>query len=263
MLGSVLGRLYRRIIGRLFGIETLVQEGVVRELEARLPALMKGEIAAFLREGARPRATLDVEQAAYFLASISSAQYFLQHMRMAENLVHPDALIRFAMGQCTVDGLIMEFGVYRGGSLRIIADCTPDPVYGFDSFQGLPEDWTHVQRRGRFSLDGGLPTFEHSNVQLIPGWFEQTLPDFLSRHPGPVRFVHVDSDLYSSAVTVLAQLKPRIVPGTIIVFDEYFNYPGWEHHEFRAFQEFIRDTGLKYRYLGFASSHQGVAVRIA
>lgn len=262
MLGSVLGRLYRGIIGKLFGVETLVQESVAREIGARLPALIKAEIAAFLRGGAQPRTTLDVEQAAYFLASVASAQYFLQHMRMAENLVHPDALIRFAMGHCTVGGLIMEFGVYRGDSLRVIAGCTTEPVYGFDSFEGLPEDWTHHQKKGRFSLDGKLPAFEQPNLKLVLGWFEQTLPDFLAQHPGPARFLHVDSDLYSSAVTILTHLRPRIVPGTVILFDEYFNYPGWEHHEFRAFQEFIRDTGLAYQYLGFASSHQGVAVKI-
>lgn len=262
MLGSVLGKLYRGIVGKVFGVDALVREGLARQIDARLPALIKAEIAAFLRAGTEPRTTLDVEQTAYFLASVSSAQYFLQHMRMARNLVRPDALIRFAMGECTVEGLIMEFGVYQGGSLRVIAGCTTQPVYGFDSFQGLPEDWTHHQRKGRFSLGGKLPVFEQPNVQLVPGWFEQTLPEFLTRHPGPARFIHVDCDLYSSAVTVLTRLKPHIVPGTVIVFDEYFNYPGWEHHEFRAFQEFIQESRLGYEYLGFASTRQGVAVKI-
>lgn len=64
------------------------------------------------------------------------------------------------------------------------------------------------------------------------------------------------------AAAVLSGLKGRIVPGTMIVFDEYFNYPGWEQHEFRAFQEFVATTGLRYRYLGFASREQAVAVKI-
>jgi hypothetical protein len=263
MLGSLVGRLYRGLVGRLLGLGPLVRESVAAEVGARLPELLRAEVVAILRGGIRPKTALDVEQAAYFIASISSAQYFLEHMRMAENLADPEALIRFSLEHCEIEGLVMEFGVYLGDSLRVLADATSAPVYGFDSFEGLPEDWTHFQKRGRFSLDGRLPSFDQPNVRLIPGWFEQTLPAFLEAHPGPARFIHVDSDIYRSAVTVFTHHRPRIVPGTVILFDEYFNYPGWEHHEFRAFQEFIRDTGLGYRYLGFASSHQSVAVKIA
>ena len=74
--------------------------------------------------------------------------------------------------------------------------------------------------------------------------------------------MHIDCDLYSSTQTILAQLRDRIVPGTILVFDEYFNYPGWEVHEHRAFAEFIQATGRRYEYVGLVPSHQQVAVRI-
>jgi hypothetical protein len=46
------------------------------------------------------------------------------------------------------------------------------------------------------------------------------------------------------------------------VFDEYLNYPGWQDHEFKAFQEFIAETGLKYRYLGYVATNVQVAVQI-
>ncbi|MCW5604489.1 MAG: class I SAM-dependent methyltransferase, partial [Burkholderiales bacterium] len=266
MIGSVMGKVYRGLVARIFGLETLLAERLDRTLEERLPGLIRGEFEGTLRrlfaEGMRPRVSLDVEQTAYFMAAVSSAEYFLSNMRMARNLEQSGPLIRFAMEQCTVDGLVLEFGVYQGTTLRVIADHTSAMVYGFDSFQGLPEDWTHFQQKGRFSLGGRLPQFEQPNVSLVPGWFEDTLPAFLTQHPEPARFVHVDSDLYSSAVTVLHHLRPRIVPGTVILFDEYFNYPGWQHHEYRAFQEFVRDGGFSYEYLGFASSHQSVAVRI-
>jgi len=49
----------------------------------------------------------------------------------------------------------------------------------------------------------------------------------------------------------------------VIVFDEYFNYPGWRQHEYKAFQEFIANTGLKYRYIGFSAEKGHVAVQIA
>jgi hypothetical protein len=50
------------------------------------------------------------------------------------------------------------------------------------------------------------------------------------------------------------------VPGTVILFDEYFNFPNWEQHEYKAFQEFVASHGVTYTYLGFA--RQQVAVRV-
>lgn len=262
MLGSVLGDLYRKLMGKLFGLEALVGKTVARELEAKVPDLMRSEITALLQGDGGPRQMFDVEKVANVVASVSSAQYFLRHMLLAENFRDREALLRFGMGQCSVEGLVMEFGVYAGRSLRVIAGCTSQHVYGFDSFQGLPEDWTRSQKKGRFDLEGKIPKFQEPNVELVPGWFHETLPAFISDHREPVRFLHVDCDLYSSAATVLAHLGPRIVPGTVIVFDEYFNYPGWEQHEFRAFQEFVQTAGAKYAYIGFASSYPSVAVKI-
>jgi len=262
VLGSMLGGLYRKLVGKLFGVDALVRQSVVRELEARAPALMRPEVAALLQAGGDSRVFLDVEKVANILASVSSAQYFLRHMLLAENLIERESLIRFAMERCSVEGLVLEFGVYAGRSLRVIAGCTSQPVYGFDSFQGLPEDWTSQQKRGRFDLEGKVPKFEEANVRLVQGWFNETLPTFLAQHPDPVRFLHMDCDLYRSAATVFAHIGTRIVSGSVILFDEYFNYPGWEQHEFRAFQEFVTSAGVKYSYIGFASGYPSVAVKI-
>jgi len=65
------------------------------------------------------------------------------------------------------------------------------------------------------------------------------------------RSSHIDCDLYSSTKTVFDWLKPRIRAGTI-VFDEYFNYPNWHQHEFKAFKEFVEECHVKYEYLGYA-----------
>jgi hypothetical protein len=47
---------------------------------------------------------------------------------------------------------------------------------------------------------------------------------------------------------------------TVIVFDEYFNYPFWREGEFKAFQEFIQARNCRYRYLGYA--HKQVATKV-
>jgi hypothetical protein len=183
-------------------------------------------------------------------------------MRMALNLVTRGELLDYAIKQVENAGLWMEFGVYKGNDLKQIAQHHLGEVYGFDSFEGLPEDWTHFQRRGRFSLEGHLPSHLPENAKLVQGWFDQALPPFLEQHGEAIAFLHIDSDLYSSAKTVLHLVHDRLRPGTIIQFDDFVNYPGWEDGEHKAFQEFVDLSSLKYEYIGFASSDQAVALRV-
>jgi hypothetical protein len=86
------------------------------------------------------------------------------------------------------------------------------------------------------------------------------LPRWAESNPGPIGFLHLDCDLYQSTKCVFEQLSDRIVPGTVIVFDEYFNYPNWQEHEFRAFQELVEPCQIRYQYLGYARFQ--VAVRV-
>jgi hypothetical protein len=171
-------------------------------------------------------------------------------------------LLDHAIRQVELPGLWLEFGVYKGNDLKQIARYHKGEVYGFDSFEGLPEDWTHFQRKGRFSLEGGLPGHLPRNAKLVQGWFDQTLPGFLDEHREPIAFLHIDSDLYSSAKTVLHLVRDRLRRGTIIQFDDFVNYPGWQDGEQKAFQEFVELSGLEYEYIGFASSDQAVAMRV-
>ena len=105
----------------------------------------------------------------------------------------------------------------------------------------------------------GIPDVP-DNVELHVGWFDETLAPFTEAHPEPVALVHIDSDLYSSATTILGGLADRFVPGSIIVFNEYFNYPNWQQHEFKAFQEFCAAHQVEYEYLCWALYE--VAVKI-
>lgn len=170
-------------------------------------------------------------------------------------------LLRHALGLATAPGLVLEFGVRRGTSLRHVAAAAGQTVHGFDSFEGLPESWIATPR-GALTA-GATPPEAPVNAVLHPGWFDDTLPTFLAKHGGPVRFVNIDSDLYSSAKTVLTALAPRIQPGTILVFDEFVGNRTWRDDEYKAFQEFVRDFGVVYDYAALAPATKQVAARIA
>ena len=100
------------------------------------------------------------------------------------------------------------------------------------------------------------------NVEFHIGYFDAILPDFLDSHSGPIAFLHVDCDLYSSTVTIFDALGERLQPGAIILFDEYYNFHRWQQHEFKAFQEFVRRSGVQYEYIAYSVTGQQVAVRI-
>jgi predicted O-methyltransferase YrrM len=202
----------------------------------------------------------NLDNLARLSAAVTSSQYLYSRMIGAKRFDSALELTDYAVACATVEGLALEFGVFSGRSINRMAQGRQGTVYGFDSFEGLPEEWRDGYDKGAFArqdLPEVLP-----NVELVVGWFDRTLPKFLDEHPGPVSIVHIDCDLYSSTQTVLTQLRERLVPGTIILFDEYFNYPGWEMHEFKAFKEFVESTGLQYEYIGLHPKHQQVAVRV-
>jgi hypothetical protein len=208
---------------------------------------------------------IDYDVTAVRLASEDSARYMIEHMRAVPNFETDYDLHDWVVGEVDLDlmhrGLVLEFGVATGRTLNHFARLLPGKtVYGFDGFQGLPEDWTSRMRRGFFARDA-LPAVR-SNCQLIVGWFDQTLPKWIKSNHQPVALLHVDCDLYSSTVTILNNLRHQIVPGTVIVFDEYINYPGWQLDEFRAWQEYVAKHKIRYEYIGRVSRHQKVAVRV-
>ena len=169
------------------------------------------------------------------------------------------ALLASAARLAPPEGAWLEFGVYRGESLRLLAGIRAGQVYGFDSFEGLPERWTHDMGKGHFSTDGELPAVP-PNVVLVKGWFSETISAFLADHPGTtVSFLHVDCDLYRSARSALQALRGRLMPGAVVVFDEYTGpYPD---DESRAFREFLRADRLSARPLG-CSGTGSVAFRL-
>ncbi len=194
-------------------------------------------------------------------AQKEAAQFVRDRMAGALAVTRREDSLRIALSRAPADGLVLEFGVAGGDSIRAIAALAPNrTVHGFDSFEGLPEDWAgRHEERGHYSTGGVLPEVP-ANVVLVKGLFADTLPGFLDRHDGPCAFVHVDCDIYSAAKTVLDALAPRLIPGTVILFDEYFNYPTWRDNEHRAFAEFTTTRHIAFDYLLWG--HQEVAVVI-
>lgn len=170
-------------------------------------------------------------------------------------------LLVYAIKRAAIkDGLWLEFGVYKGDTIKFIANKSNTTIYGFDSFKGNPKDWRREYRKKKFALKE-IPELP-KNVQTVIGWYKDSLPKFLEIHHEPVSFVHIDCDLYSSTKTVLEGLRHRLIKGSIIVFDEFFNYPGWKQHEFRAFIEFTQNSNKKFEYIGYVFNHSQVAIRI-
>jgi tetratricopeptide (TPR) repeat protein len=157
-------------------------------------------------------------------------------------------------------GLVLEFGVRFGASIRQISSLVEQEVHGFDSFEGLPEAWHH-EPKGSYSTKGVVPSVQ-GNVRLHIGWFEETLPNFIQIHQGPVRFINFDCDTYNSTKTVLDFLSKQITQGTVMVFDEYIGNKSWREDEFKAFQEAVIKYGWEYEYLCFSFMTKQVVVRI-
>tara|TARA_B100000214_G_C23926516_1_gene608622 strand:+ start:162 stop:1304 length:1143 start_codon:yes stop_codon:yes gene_type:complete len=185
-------------------------------------------------------------------------EYLLQHRQAYAGQIDPE-LLRFAVAfnswfdyfphcfeQVTIEGMFLEFGVWTGGTINFTARHNRErTIHGFDAFLGLPERWGH-HPPGYLSLEGQPPVVEE-NVKLHIGYFADTLPVFLDEYKGALAFVHIDCDIYSSTLTVLDAIEPRLRSGTVIVFDEYLG------EEQTAFEEFTHRTGIKFQYIAYVS----------
>lgn len=156
----------------------------------------------------------------------------------------------FALAAGEVAGrkvLYLEFGVWRGDSMRAWMQLLPPGavLHGFDSFEGLPESFTHSAHKGTFATEGRAPQISDPRVSFFAGWFEQTLPTY-QPPDHEVLIINMDADLYSSTIFVLHSVRDWIRPGTLIYFDEFHI----AEHEPRAFDDFVAETGLRFRVRG-------------
>lgn len=198
-----------------------------------------------------------------------SIEFVEKYLSKAKKLQSDAQVIKAGSEAVTLKGMFLEMGVCTGKTINFIAALNSrEKIYGFDSFEGLPEEWIRKDaffKKGTFAYkkNVSIPPVLH-NVYLYKGWFKDTLPKFKEEILGtkPIAFLHIDCGLYSSTKDVFNNLKDNIIPGTIIVFDEFYNYPGSDLHEWKAFNEFLEEKQLGIEYLAYNENHEQVAVKI-
>ena len=154
------------------------------------------------------------ERVKSFQAVLEGAYYADENMKGAFSSESKRDVLVYSLAQAPNEGLVAEFGVWSGQTINLIAD-TVGPsrtVHGFNSFEGLPEDWFGIYGKGAFNTGGKLPHVR-SNVVLHKGWFEDSLPAFAKDNDDKIAFLHVDCDLYSSTKTIFEYFGDKIEIG--------------------------------------------------
>ncbi|MDR1490883.1 MAG: TylF/MycF family methyltransferase [Desulfovibrio sp.] len=134
-----------------------------------------------------------------------------------------------------VPGAIIEFGVFKGDNLKCIIDICDKillqrDIYGFDSFEGLPavhpdhdlQCWHKGQYVADFhSVEKRLNADKRHNINIIQGWFKDSLAQEQALCIKEVAYARIDCDLYQPAVECLEYLTSRLVDNSILVFDDW------------------------------------------
>jgi hypothetical protein len=178
-------------------------------------------------------------------------------------LKKPRELYQFVFDTEWIDGPIdyLEFGVYKGTTLRwwLAANRHPGSTFvGFDSFEGLPEDWGQIPK-GTFSANGMMPEIDDACCTLVKGLFHETLPDWIAGRQFARRtVVHLDADLYSSTLLVLMYLLPKLMATDVMILDDFSSYLDG----YKAFREATRCFETQFAVLGRTTNWGQVAVRL-
>jgi hypothetical protein len=211
----------------------------------------------------------NIKDMAESLACRDTAQYVMDNDQLskAEQIEGKEECLNWAIDKSPNNGLCLEFGVGFGGTLKKIAKRRA--VHGFDSFKGLPESWRSGLPKGTFSRAGmvadDLGAIE--GVTLHRGLFDESIPIFEREYHSRlttegIAFVHVDSDLYGSACTVLEFVGKYLKNRSIILFDEYFNWPGWQLPRRGEHAALMEWNVIGWKYVAYNIEGQDVAIRM-
>ncbi len=195
------------------------------------------------------------------LANEESAAYISEHLLSKNTMVFSNTqFLRnhfFSENFLSRPGLVLDFGVAEGHStLQIAANVPPGQVvHAFDAFEGLRNPWSKTDvPPNAIDMGGVVPEalLAVKNVVCHVGWVEETLPKFLRENPGSnFSLIHLDMDVYPPTDFVLKTLATQLNRGCVVVFDDYFDFPGWRNHSHKALTENL--PRLSYEVLGVSS----------
>jgi O-methyltransferase len=215
-----------------------------------------------VRKTGFPRYSRRLDSAAWYVRFYQTRREFAEVPTFAarEQLYRHLSDTWFDGGREALD--FFEFGVFQGASLRNWCDlntCPSTRFFGFDSFQGLPEDWGGEFRTGAFDVGGILPQIDDLRVRFVSGWFQDSLPLFVSLYEPESRLVvHNDCDLYSSSLFCLVTMNHLMPRGTVVIFDEFND----AFAEYRALVEFCSACMRHFRIIAGTEGLAQAAVEI-
>jgi predicted O-methyltransferase YrrM len=171
------------------------------------------------------------------------------HRPVVGSPVSREQVLRLAVRSAVrVPGNVIEFGVAQGASTRVLRSelrrlrrqqpkIGSRRLFACDSFRGLPEHFETLAP-GTFACEP--PRIR--GVELVVGYFDDTLDDALARRVGRVALASLDADLESSTMCALRWLTPLIDEGSLLLFDEFDGDGGAER---RAYERWSRETGVR------------------
>ena len=243
--------LYLRTIAfRLVAVETKLDELRVGQAQGFSPAINVASPEVHFANPRDPANQPGTPEALFKvlgdLAVKRSADIVEQEMSEALIFQQYEPFLKHCIDRAPRQGAHCEFGVFSGSSINFCAERRPDIRFdGFDSFEGLPEEWSGYAAFD-FDRKGNIPKVR-DNVTLHIGWFDATIPPYRDTI-AEIGYLHVDCDLYSSTVCIFDNLGEKLIDGAVILFDEYFCYPGFEQHERKAFNEYLARSGRKVEW---------------
>lgn len=207
--------------------------------------------------GLRSSEVWDYENGFYWFSSPSRLNKLLAHYELYKSIIN-------------LPGDVFELGVYKGASLVRLAtfrsgleNAYSRKIVGFDAFGRFPREGLGQETDRRFIEEfeaaggDGLALEEvqrvltgkgYSNIVLVPGNVFATLPSHLNEHPETrIALLHLDMDVREPTTFALDLLYDRVVPGGLIVFDDYNAVAG----ETDAVDEFVRQRKLQLEKLTF------------
>ena len=226
------------------------------------------KILIFLKKNVLPNDNSEIQNTPYNLYRqeeiINSYNHFKKHFKSSV-LINQNKIGEYSINLAkkndeNLNCTYIEFGVWKGTTINFFSNHVKK-IYGFDSFDGLKEDWVgHRIIAGRYRLSNDqMPNF-NKNVIIVKGLIQDTLENFLKENNPKINFVHVDIDTYETCYFLLEKIKPYLINNSVILFDELYNHPGWDVGEYKALKELFKEEEFKFK--AFSADRTAVAIQI-